>query len=296
MVAPLPPATRTASCGSLRFRRECFSASGRSISAGVTRFSPDGRMIAAAANLGVRLLDGHTLAPLPAGYLAHPDPIEDLAFSPNGELLLTAHETGSAQLWDVRTGKPVGPPAVVIGPIRAVSFTSDGKTCVCVAADGTVRRWPVRAPLAEPDLARLADRVDLMTGQRLDDEHGLDFVSTDRWNSLREKLVGEGSTALVVPRPDADWHDTVAADAEQDGDAFGAEWHLDRPAALRRRIGRSPLAVVVSSRGPAGATRLLLPTPQAGRWLQRPGSWPTGSEPWRQTMRRRSVSMTGCGI
>ena len=45
--------------------------------------------------------------------------------------------------------------------------------------------------------------------------------------------MGDGSTALVPPRPDADWHDAVAADAEQDGDAFGAEWHLDRLAALR---------------------------------------------------------------
>jgi tetratricopeptide (TPR) repeat protein len=46
-------------------------------------------------------------------------------------------------------------------------------------------------------------------------------------------LVGDGSTALVPPRPDADWHDTAAADSEQDGDAFGAEWHLRRMAAWR---------------------------------------------------------------
>ena len=190
-------------------------------------------MVAAAANLGVRLLDGDTLAPLPAGYLPHPDPITDVAFSPDGAFLLTAHESGSAQLWDVATRKPVGPPAVLIGPIRAVTFTPDGKTCVCVAADGTVRRWPVPAPFAEPDLARLADRVALMTGQRMDDNQGLDTVPADEWRALRAKLVGDGSTALVPPRPDADWHDAVAADAEQDGDAFGAEWHLDRLAALR---------------------------------------------------------------
>jgi predicted Zn-dependent protease len=72
-----------------------------------------------------------------------------------------------------------------------------------------------------------------MTGQRMDDNQGLDFVPADEWRSLRSKLVGDGSTALVPARPDADWHDTVAADAEQDGDAFGAEWHLDRLAALR---------------------------------------------------------------
>jgi WD40 repeat protein/tetratricopeptide (TPR) repeat protein len=200
---------------------------------GKERFSPDGRVVAAAANLGVRLLDGNTLAPLPAGYLPHPDPIKNVAFSPDGTFLLTAHETGSAQLWDVATRKPIGPPAVLIGPICAVSFTPDGKTCVCVAADGTVRRWPVPTPFAEPDLARLANRVALMTGQRMDDNQGLESVPVGEWRALRERLVGEGSTALVPLRPDADWHDSVAADAEQDGDAFGAEWHLDRLAALR---------------------------------------------------------------
>jgi WD40 repeat protein len=83
---------------------------------GVTRFSPDGRVVAAAGNLGVRLLDGDNLAPLEAGYLPHPDPITDVAFSQNGEFLLTAHETGFAQHWDVVTRKPVGPPAVLATP------------------------------------------------------------------------------------------------------------------------------------------------------------------------------------
>jgi WD40 repeat protein/tetratricopeptide (TPR) repeat protein len=200
---------------------------------GMTRFSPNSRVVAAAANLGVRLLDGDTLAPLKAGYLPHPDTITDVAFSPDGTFLLTAHETGSAQLWDVATRKPVGPPAVLIGAIRAVTFTSNGQTCVCVAGDGTVRRWPVPTPFPEPDLARLADRVALMTGQRMDDNQGLDSVPADEWRSLRERLVGDGSTALVPPRPDAEWHDAAAADAEQDGDAFGAEWHLDRLAKER---------------------------------------------------------------
>jgi WD40 repeat protein len=114
--------------------------------AGVTRFSPDGRVVAASANPGGRPLDGDTLAPLPAGFLPHPDPIRDVAFSPDRASLLTGHESGSAQLWDVATRKPVGPPAVLVGPIRAVTFTPGGKTCLCVAADGTARRWPAPAP------------------------------------------------------------------------------------------------------------------------------------------------------
>src|SRR5207237_3843887 len=88
---------------------------------------------------------------------------------------------------------------------------------------------------AEPALDRLAARVALMTAERMDENQGLDSVPADEWRDVRAKLVGDGSTALAPPRPDADWHDAVAADAEQDGDAFGAEWHLDRLAAHRSK-------------------------------------------------------------
>jgi WD40 repeat protein/Flp pilus assembly protein TadD len=245
---------------------------------GVTRFSPDGRVVAAAANLGVRLLDGNTLAPLPGGYLPHPDPITDVAFSPDGAFLLTAHETGSAQLWEVATRKPVGPPAALVGSIRAVTFTPDGKTCVCVAADGTVRRWPVPAPFAEPDLERLTDRVAVLTGQRMDDNQGLESIPAADWQALRAKLVGEGSTALIPPRPDGEWHDAVAADAEQDADVSGAEWHLNRLAKLRpkdwtipARLGR---VLAMAGRRDEAATAYgratsLAPSPQVmSDWLR----------------------------
>ncbi len=245
---------------------------------GVTRFSPDGRVVAAAAALGVRLLDGNTLAPLPGGFLTHPGPVTDVAFSPDGASLLVGYESAPAQVWDVTTRKPVGPPAVLIGSLLAVTFTPDGKTCVCVAADGSVRRWPVPVPLAEPDLARLADRIALTAGQRMDDAQGLDFVPADEWRALRAKLAGDGSTALVGPRPAADRHDARAADAEQDGDASGAEWHLDRLAALRpddwtspARRGRVLAAAGRREEADAAyaAARRLAPSPQVlSDWLR----------------------------
>ena len=118
-------------------------------------------------------------------------------------------------------------------PAGAVAFTPDGKTCLCISPDGTVRRWPVAQPIGEPDHERLAKRVALMTGQYMDGSQGIDVVPAVKWKELRRELVGDGSTSLVPPRPDADWHDDRAADAEQDVDAFGASWHLDRLAALR---------------------------------------------------------------
>ena len=159
-----------------------------------------------------------------------------------------------------------------------MTFTPDGKTCLCVAADGTARRWPVPTPLPEPDLNRLADRIALLTGQRMDENQGLDSVRADAWRSLRANLVGDGSTALMPPRPDADWHDAIAADAEQDGDSFGAEWHLDRLAAGRptdwtipARRGR--VLAAAGRRGEADAAytpaKRLAPSPQVlSDWLR----------------------------
>jgi Flp pilus assembly protein TadD len=117
-----------------------------------------------------------------------------------------------------------------------------------------------------------------MTGQQMDDNQGLGFLPADEWRSLREKLVGEGSTALVSPRPDADWHDAVAADAEQDGDDFGAEWHLDRLGALRPKDWTIPArrARVLAATGRRdeadvayAAARRLAPSPQIlSDWLR----------------------------
>jgi hypothetical protein len=39
-----------------------------------------------------------------------------------------------------------------------------------------------------------------MTGQRMDDNQGLDSVPADEWRSLRANLVGDRSTALVLNR------------------------------------------------------------------------------------------------
>jgi serine/threonine protein kinase/WD40 repeat protein/tetratricopeptide (TPR) repeat protein len=198
-----------------------------------TRFTRDSRILAIAESRGVRLLDAHTLAPLPGGLLPHSGEVQELAFNSDGTLLLAGCNDGSAQLWDVSTRKPLGPPAVLMGSIAGVEFSADGRTCIAVAPDGTVRRWPVPTPFDEPNLTRLADRVALMTAQRMDENAGMAFIPKDEWVKLRADLVGTGSTALVPPMPEAEWHDARLADAEQDGDTYGAEWHLARLTALR---------------------------------------------------------------
>jgi Flp pilus assembly protein TadD len=117
-----------------------------------------------------------------------------------------------------------------------------------------------------------------MTGQRMDDNQGLDSIPAGEWRALRARLVGEGSTALAPPRPNADWHDAAAADAEQDGDSYGAAWHLDGLATQRpndwtipARRGRVLAAAGRRDEADAAyaAARRLAPSPQVlSDWLR----------------------------
>src|SRR5205823_11671861 len=63
---------------------------------------------------------------------------------------------GTAQLWDVATGIPLGPPLLNRGPTLGVSFHPDGRGLATASGDGNVRFWGVvTAPWS------LQDRMDL---------------------------------------------------------------------------------------------------------------------------------------
>ena len=65
-----------------------------------------------------------------------------LAFSPDGEYLVTGGANGTVQVWDARTGREVG----TLGPngrqhIKGVVFSRDGRHLASASSDGTVNLW-----------------------------------------------------------------------------------------------------------------------------------------------------------
>ena len=82
-----------------------------------------------------------------------------VAFSPDGSRLVTGTgrylvggEKGTAQVWDVATGKAVGPPLFHAGDVWRARFSHDGKKVVTASSDHTARVWDAETgkPLLPP--------------------------------------------------------------------------------------------------------------------------------------------------
>jgi WD40 repeat protein len=137
----------------------------------------------------------------------HRDNVKSVAFAPTGRLVATASRDHDVRIWDVETGKTVGPPlqhnsevrdvhfspdgrwivtaagraaifdvrdgSLVMrlqgheGPVTAVAFEADGKTIVTGGVDGTVRTYTCVICGGLDDLRPLAKKRLARTGRAL---------------------------------------------------------------------------------------------------------------------------------
>ena len=64
-----------------------------------------------------------------------------MSFSPDGSLLATAGNEGTATLWDVGSRKRIGPPLTGPSSPGAAVFAPTGHTLTTAFEDGTVLLW-----------------------------------------------------------------------------------------------------------------------------------------------------------
>jgi len=75
------------------------------------------------------------------GVFPHASEVWSVAFSPDGKTILTGCKGMTARLWDVATGRPIGPPLEHRDWVFAVAFSPDGKTVLTGSRDMTARLW-----------------------------------------------------------------------------------------------------------------------------------------------------------
>jgi len=90
------------------------------------------------------------------------------AVSPDGRyMLLPAPQENGARLWDVATGKPIGPVLKHPSPICAFGFAPDGQWMATGDADGMVQVWKIPAPILDTT-DRIFTWVEQITGMKMD--------------------------------------------------------------------------------------------------------------------------------
>lgn len=103
-------------------------------------WSPDGSRIAIGDGSTVRIWDADSRAPV-AALEGHQHYIFDLAWSPQGDLIVSASEDGTVKVWGVSNGIQLHSFYPAAGNVRSVAVSPDGKYVAGGTSSGQIPIW-----------------------------------------------------------------------------------------------------------------------------------------------------------
>jgi WD40 repeat protein len=109
---------------------------------------------------------------IPVTTMGHPGRVLRVAFSPDGQLLVTTSEGGGARLWGATNGAAPAANLSEGGAVLTADFSADGQSLATLSADGRARLWSLTGRKASlPTLSGIEAPVNALsfdaTGERL---------------------------------------------------------------------------------------------------------------------------------
>jgi tetratricopeptide (TPR) repeat protein len=190
-------------------------------------FRADGRAFLTFGTDGsVRLRDAMTGDVL-ARLLTVASPATCAAFRADGRLVVAGFQDGSVRLCDPNNSLQIGPSRFMEHALDKVAFTPDGDSVAGIDIAGNSRIWHVPRPLPVETLDQLRLRIEARNGLRMENDHTIERLDIAAWRDRVEQL-GRLEPSAIQPDVDPAWHEPIAREDEQTGNAFATIWHLDR--------------------------------------------------------------------
>jgi WD40 repeat protein len=118
--------------------------------------------------------------------LRHQDSITSVAYSPDGEVIVTTSRDKTARFWSVATSKPLGPPMLHEDVVLAAAFSPDGRHVITGSLDGSLRIWPLYEAVSG-DVDAVRTSFLLATGLELDEADTVRILDGATWRRLRRQ-------------------------------------------------------------------------------------------------------------
>ncbi len=195
-------------------------------------FRPDGRAFLTVGRDGTVKLRDAAIGEVLTRLLTSSSPAACAAFRGDGGLIAAGFDDGAVRLCDPATSQPVGPPRSMRHAVHRVAFTPDGRSVVAVDEFGESRSWPVEEPLGDDSIVDLTLRIEARTGLHVETGLAISRLGAAPWRERLDQL-GRLDSGAVPNDDDPAWHEPMIREAEQNGNAFAARWHLDRVIAAR---------------------------------------------------------------
>jgi tetratricopeptide (TPR) repeat protein len=189
-------------------------------------FSADGQTLASGSDTGMVLLWDVKTGQFTATLKGHTEQIFAVAFSPDGRSLASGSADDTVRLWDTGTGPTRATLQGQTDGVQAVAFGPDGRCVFGWDSDGQVHAWSVAdsqpTHASEPPPPARGTVTKSPDGAVRAEARGYGIVLIDVEAERRDRK----ERRALEPLYRVTWHRQQAAQAEEDGNWFAAEFHL----------------------------------------------------------------------